>query len=149
MSNQKNVSLPDEDLNYIEEEGLSASKLLQQKIQERRERDKFSQLHINQEFGEMVISLRDFPSVVDSKNVEDRQIPIPLYKNGDGKLVEEPPVYKDEEYSNEKDVVVWRKDDNDKICKVKVENWEEHRDISLIYTQPDADGSILLDPKRM
>lgn len=149
MTEQKNVSLPDDQADYLEEEGLSASNLLQEKIKERRNRSNYSQLYIDNEYSAMTISLTNFPSVVDSRDPEKGRMPIPLYKNQEGELVEEPPVYKDEDHSNEEDVTVWKREDNDEICKVKVENWEEHRDFSLIHTQPDTNAHILLDPKRM
>lgn len=149
MSNQKNVSLPDDQVEYLEEEGLSASHLLQEKIEEVREEQMFNQLFLNQEYGAMIVNLRNFPPVVDSRMPDKGEMPVRLYENQEGELVEEPPVYKDEDHSNEEDVTVWKRKDNDEICKVKVENWEEHRDLSLIYTETGNNAHIILDPKRM
>ena len=145
MTTTISATISDEQAEFVEEEGISKSKLLQRAIEkERIEREEgYGQVNVTQEYGELVLSLRNYPTPVDSKKTEKANYPIPLYKNPDGELVDMPPV---EEEEAKEDVKLVRRQDNEEVCAVKVKNWGDHSNISLIYAEKSKDPYVVLDP---
>lgn len=148
MTTTISATISDDQAEFVEEEGVSKSKLLQRAIeQERKERrGGYSQISISQEYNDLVLTLRNYPTPVDSKNTEDAQYRIPLYKNPEGELVDRPPIKKED---HKEDVKLVKREDNDEICAVEVKNWEDHRDISLLYGEKSEDPYVVLDPKKI
>lgn len=146
----KNVSatISDEQAKFAEEEDISLSKLLQKAI-ERRKQEKetgYGQVNISEDYNTLTLSLRNYPTPVDSRKPEDSQYPVPLYKNDEGELVEMPPVEK-EEVKDDVTLIV-RKDDGE-VCGAEISNWEEHRDFGLVYSANSDSPYVVLDPPRL
>jgi len=95
-------------------------------------------------FGKTLeLSLRNYPTPKDSKNIEGQQAPIPLWKHPDkSELQETPPIY-EEQSEKEDDLVLIKKKLNDEICGFKLKNFDEHRD--MMHLRTEDNGEVDLD----
>lgn len=142
------ATISDDQAKFVEDEGLSKSALLQRAIEkERREKEEgYGQINVREEYNTLNLSLRNYPTPVDSKKEDDRKYPTPLYKNEEGELVDFPPIEKEEV---KEDVKLVKREDNEEVCGVEIKNWEEHSHLSLVYSEKSEDPYVVLDPPEL
>lgn len=148
MTETVSATVSDDQKEFIEEEGLSQSTLLQKAIERERQKRKegYGQISVSQERSKLTVNLRNYPIPVDSKKPEDSQYPIPLYKAPEGELVDTPPI---EKTVRDEDVAVIKREDTEEICGFEVGNWEEHYNVSLIFGEEAEEPYVVVDPPVM